>query len=206
MSDILRHNPNLLTGEFASELSDAATQTTARRSLLQDQLTQAERRFVEQEKEARIKAEALAIGLGIQCGAPGFLEAANGICKGLLGERQAELETLRREIQSLSGQIGDDKRKRELGKAIEQLQGWDNLDNITRNRLLRTIFDRITVYPMSAGGYLDIQLAGIDSHLPPVKMRRVKAKQIVLPSPRGWIEDMLAYAADPDWLIRQEIK
>ncbi len=206
LSEILRHNPNLLTGEFGSDLGDPLSQSTARRSLLQEQLAQAERGFVEQEKEAKIKAEQLAVGMGLHVGAPGFKEAVSGIVKGLMGEKQVELDTLRHEIDDLSGQISDDRRKRELAASVQRLQGWDNLDNITRNRLLRTIFERISIYPMSRGGYLDIKLAGIDVHLPPAKMRRMKAKQIALPTPKEWLTDMLRYAADPEWLTHTEMK
>ena len=206
LSEILRHNPNLLTGEFGSELGDPISQSMARRSLLQEQLTQAEREFEAQEKEAKIKAEQLAVGMGMKVGAPGFKEAVAGIVKGFMGGKQEELDTLRHDIDGLSGQISDDRRKRELAAAVQRLQGWDNLDNTTRNRLLRTIFERITVVPMDKGGYLDIELSGIDVHLPPVKMRRVKAKQITLPTPKEWLMDMLRYAADPEWLTRQEVK
>jgi DNA invertase Pin-like site-specific DNA recombinase/uncharacterized protein YozE (UPF0346 family) len=204
LSEILRHNPNLLTGEFACELSDPISQSTAQRSLLQEEWTQAKRVFDAEEKLARGRAEELVEGMGIKTGAPGFRDAVSGIVKGLMGEKQEALDTLRRDIDGLSGQISDDRRKRELTASVQRLQGWDALDNTTRNRLLRTIFARVTVFPMDKGGYLSFQLSSLDVALPPVKMRRLKAKQIVLPTAKEWIGDMLRYATDPDWVTRPE--
>ena len=59
---------------------------------------------------------------------------------------------------------------------------------------------------MSKGGYLSLELSGLDVHLPPVKMRRLKAKQITLPTATEWIADMMCYAADPEWLTRMETR
>ena len=123
LSEILRHNPNLLTGEFSAELGDALSQSAVRRSLLQQELARAEHAHQQQETEAKVKAEALVVGMGLKEGAPGYAEAVRGLCTGLLAEAQAELDTLRKDIAALSGQISDDRPQARIGGSDPAITG-----------------------------------------------------------------------------------
>jgi DNA invertase Pin-like site-specific DNA recombinase len=207
LNDILRHNPNILNGLLASQLGDSMKGEVARRALLQERLKKAEQEFENEQRIAQEQAATMVTTMmGIRTGAPGFADAVQGVCAGLLGEKRAELEALTQEINTLSGRISDERQKQRLLATLDELRGWDSLDTISQNRLLRSIFERIDVYPMHQGGYIILKLNGIETPLPPAKMRRWKANQISLPTAREWLNEMLKFASDPEWHLKPEPK
>ena len=92
------------------------------------------------------------------------------------------------------------------------------MDVLTQNSLLKIIFAEIAVYPIgckrkkavqaeaeqmadaSGGadtrprGCLVMRLAGVDTPLPPVRMRRLRGKDMRLPSVTEWVADIYALA------------
>ena len=86
-----------------------------------------------------------------------------------------------------------------------------DMDTLTRNVLLKAIFSEIMVYPLGPKkqgvpaeaipgdgrpphGCLVMRLTGVDTPLPPVRMRRGRGKATRLPTVGEWITDMFAFA------------
>ena len=97
----------------------------------------------------------------------------------------------------------------DLGKG--STDAGDGMDVLTCNTLLKAVFSEIMVHPLvpkkrtvpmdavggegrAPHGCLVMRLAGVDTPLPPVRMRRGRGKETRLPSVGEWITDMFALA------------
>ena len=120
-------------------------------------------------------------------------------------------------VTQLSG-IGVGKSGRSAeGEGTDKSNGNDmsSMDVLTCNTLLKAVFSEIVVHPLvpkkrivptdaAAGegpaphGCLVMRLAGVDTPLPPVRMRRGRGKETRLPTVGEWITDMFALAPVED--------
>lgn len=189
-SEVLSTNPHLLTGEFTANVADASANRSARRALLEERLKVANEAYSCRESEARAKAESSVAALGIASRTTHYATTVAAMMEALLEEERRKLESIKHELGILSAEISQDKRSERLMQTVAELEGWDHLDELTRNRLLLTLFEGITIYPVSEGGYVDLQLSGVDVHLPRLKMRRPKRNVLRLPTVAEWLQDI----------------
>ena len=216
LEELLGENPQLITNALSAG-GDRAARGAARRALLEERLQQARRAYTDQEEQAQAKAVQAALAAGIREEASSFSSVVAEIRRGLLETEQGALVSLEEELARLGAQAGQDKQTERVLAAVGQLKGGlrGGVDVLTRNNLLKSIFAEITMYPFrsksaeagqrteaeqkaGAGGSTDtephgcliMRLAGVDTPLPPVRLRRLTGKDMRLPSVREWIADI----------------
>ena len=197
-AEIFRHHPDLVSR--ALSVGDGrALAASARRQHLEGRLALAEVAYAAREVQARAQAEAAAAGLNLSAASAGYDSVVAGLMESLLVEEASARQALALELSQARMEAGENRRAARALAAAEELGGWDDLDIPTKNRLLRVLLDRVVVYAMGrmrpgrgCGGYLEIWLAGVDTPLPPVRMKRGKGKTVLLPTPAEWIADMFS--------------
>ena len=219
--ELLGENPHLIADALRAG-GDRAAGHAVRRGLLEERLQQARQEFADQEAEAQAKAAQIALGAGIGAASASFGSVVAEISRGLLETERASLAALEAELAVLGAQAGQDKQAARVLSALEQLGGSDQnregtqselgtMTVLMRNNLLKAIFSEITIHPLEpksskkAGnkkiggegephGCLVLRLAGVETPLPPVRMRRLRGKEMRLPSVAEWITDIFALA------------
>ena len=188
--ELVSCNPHLLSGALAESLCPGSTEErAARRSLLEATLKAAEERYNDAKRVARTKAEATACGLGMAAGSEGFDLVVEGLAKSDLRTASAELDQLRSEIARLRAESSRRKRDDNFLASLAELGQWRDLDTSTRNRLLRSVFEEITVYPRLAEDKIEIKLHGLTKALAPLHRIHTNRNDFRLPTVGEWLED-----------------
>ena len=128
----------------------------------------------------------------------GFADAVTAAVNAMLDAEKHELHALEQRLMRLGLQREEGTQAATVLSALAAAGNWDDLDTFSKNRILRSLFERVVVYPIgrkgqpSLGGYIDIKLAGVETHLPPIRLRRLNRKSVDLPSVGQWIDEMLS--------------
>ena len=193
--ELVASNPHLLSGALADNLSPGSTQErTAWRALLEATLQEAEARFTNAQTVARVRAEGTACGLGMTAGSEAFEQVVGGLVKNDLLSASMEVDQLRSEIARLRVEASKRKRDDKFLDSLAEMQDWNGLDEFTRNRLLRSVFEEITVYPRKAENRIEIRLHGLADALAPVYPVHTNRNAYRLPTVGEWLDD--TYAPD----------
>ncbi len=196
--EIVRDNPRVLTGAFRIAGKSTYEYLQAQQDLLEARLQAAEAELAQEEEAQRAEACERADKTGVASASPHYADMVDTILKSLLETPRRELDGMRQEMQCLREQMAQDRRQACLARqlqqtsdSLQQLQQWDDLDTLSRNRLLKTIFARVVVHTMERGGRMELHLVGLDTPLPPVPLRRGPLRTL-LPSAGEWLATTFA--------------
>jgi hypothetical protein len=185
-----------VTGVLAQSLNASSPpERAARRAVLEERLAQETRDFQTRETAARSRAEEMATAAGFASDSTAFIETVAAVMRGLLEPHVRALESIRADLSILQVEVSQDKRTAALLDAVAKIGSWDDLDVGTRNRLMRSIIESITVYPRAGLNCLEIKLVGIDISLPHVYLRRTPHLTVAFPTVSEWL---LGAAVDTD--------
>lgn len=188
---LVAENPNVISGVLARALGGPSPlERAARRALLEEQLTVAIFDLEEGRAAEVTRAEASAVAFGLEAGSTAFADAVETLARGALTSRSQAVEQIKTEIGLLQIDASKGKRNETTTQALKQLGGWDNLDTSTKNRLLRSVFEQITVFPRSEENCLEIKLIGIDQPLPRIYLLRTARQTVGFPSVAQWVSQM----------------
>ena len=194
--DLLRHNPDVVSKALSAG-GDQRQRQMAHRSVIEAELRGARQRHRERECLARAKAAESVEGLGIKPGTAAFEAAVNSTVAALLECEGREIAELEGQLVQIGLQQREDRQTARAIDAAEELRRWDELDVLTKNRLLRALFEEVVVHSLGdrvrpgRGGFIAIKLSGIDGYLPPLRLRRGQRRSVLLPTVAEWIESML---------------
>ncbi len=198
---LLMHHPDIISSALASG-NDHLRRQEAECAVAEGQLRAAQQAFQIREDKARATVEKSMAAI-ISPASPGFTDAVTAAVNAMLDVERQELHALEQRLMRLGlQQTGATQAKTVLATLGEAGQ-WSDLDTFPKNRILRALFERIDVYPIgrrgqpTLGGYIDIKVAGVETHLPPVRLRRLNRKSVDLPTVGQWIDDMLSVETIP---------
>ncbi len=189
---LCRYHPRILSGYFDSSVDPVLQQRQAQAALLQRSLDQAEAAYASKQLATRADAEKEATRLNFAAGTRQFEAMIELLLAQRLEQETAELESLRRQIRTLNLDQLRDRQGAALRQSLGEMPTWDNLDTITRGRLLQAVFSKIIVQMSSGDGWLELYLAGSDVPLPQVPLRRGPSHSLYLPTVEDWIAGTFA--------------
>ena len=200
--ELLRHHPDVV-GKALSAGGDQYQRKMAQRAVIEAELRGARIRHCEREVQAREKASDSVTALGIKADTAAFEAAVESTVAALLECEGREIAELEGQLVQFGLQQREDRQAARAIAAAEELRRWDEFDVLTKNRLLRVLFGEVIVYSLGdrvrpgRGGYITIKLAGVESALPPLMLRRGNRRSVLLPTVGQWIESMLGEGNAP---------
>jgi len=190
IGELVSANPDLLSGALADSLCPGSNEErTARRALLEATLQEAEARFNDAETIARAKAETTACRLGMMARSEAFEQVVGGLVKNDLLGASMELGELRSDVTRLRVETSKRKRDDKFLDSLAELKDWGCLDEFTQNRLLRSVFAEITVFPRKGENRIEINLHGLSQALAPIYPIHTNRNAFRLPTVGEWLED-----------------
>lgn len=199
VGDLVAHNPLLLTGALSASLgAGETTERIARRALLEEHVERLSEQLKSKEVLSRQSAEDAAKTLGISPESERFDTYVAETVRLMHEPELAELEGLKRELAANNADCARARQNERFNAAVAELGGWDNLDVLTRKRLLRSVIESITLYPRKLGGKAVIKLVGIDTPLPPVWFAYGRGSELFVPTVGEWIESAFDPIEDHD--------
>lgn len=193
--ELLRHNPDVVSKALSAGGNQHQRQM-AQRAIIEAELQGARMRHREREIKARAKASDSVEALGIKANTAAFEAAVNSTVAALLDCEGREIAELEGQLVQIGLQQREDRQAARAIAAAEELRQWAELDVLTKNRLLRALFEEVVVHSLGdrvrpgRGGFIAIKLSGVEGHLPPLILRRGCRRSVLLPTVGEWIESM----------------
>lgn len=203
-TSLLSHHPNIIAAALLSG-ADGRRHHEVERAAIEGELKAAREVYRVRECEVRETAEKSVLAL-VGLSNPGFGNLVAATTATMLSEERQKLTDLEQRLLRSGLERNENKQASNAIAALDGAGQWNNLDTLAKNRILRSLFERITVYPFDRtgqpcqhrqGGYMEIKLHGVETPLPPVRQRRPNRKAIDYPTVGEWIDEMLLGDVEP---------
>lgn len=199
VEELISGNSAILSGLVLGDLATSNERIRqANRALVERAVGDAERKLAESEQIAHETARERAELSGLKPGEIGYDEVVSGIARNLVAPYAKDLEVRRAELFRLKVESNKQVRHSRLLDAVKELGGWIALDTVTKNRLLRSVFDHFVVFPRRQENKITMRLNGVKEPLAPIIPRHYSRYHSRLPTVAEWLDDTYGGLAEFD--------
>jgi hypothetical protein len=189
--ELFTDNLAVLSGQVSKALAGTNHgERMRRREMLEREIEAAVKEYEAKAEVIRAETRPHALSMGLREGTPRYRVAVEGAVDERLGAEMDEITALRDALGGFGIRKDREHVANRLEEALGSLAHWKDLNALQRNRLIRSLFDKIVIYSKDVGRRAELYLIGVEEPLPPLWFRHVHGNDWRIPSVAEWLDDM----------------